>query len=174
MEISHRSKKKGSCNYPFFVLLSLHFLSSHLRMIWLITLAMIEVTMEIITSTGIHLLPVVRRLSDNVYIVTQQRIWIEKSIKCIILHFNVKYISVCRYENRPLGESSKNARTFWWYVKSANALLLEKVTKLWYNYIYQNQKRYISKLNWYIYQNKMIYTKIKLIYISKLKRYISK
>ena len=101
MEISHRSKKKGSCNYPFFVLLSLHFLSSHLRMIWLITLAMIEVTMEIITSTGIHLLPVVRRLSDNVYIVTQQRIWIEKSIKCIILHFNVKYISVCRYENRP-------------------------------------------------------------------------
>lgn len=153
MEISHRSKKKGSCNYPFFVLLSLHFLSSHLRMIWLITLAMIEVTMEIITSTGIHLLPVVRRLSDNVYIVTQQRIWIEKSIKCIILHFNVKYISVCRYENRPLGESSKNACTFWWYVKSANALLLEKVTKLWYNYIYQNQKRYISKLNWYIYQN---------------------
>lgn len=104
MEISHRSKKKGSCSYPFFVLLSLHFLSSHLRMIWLITLAMIEVTMEIITSTGIHLLPVVRRLSDNVYIVTQQRIWIEKSIKCIILHFDVKYISVCRYENRPLGE----------------------------------------------------------------------
>ena len=101
MEISHRSKKKGSCNYPFFVLLSLHFLSSHLRMIWLITLAMIEVTMEIITSTGIHLLPVVRRLSDNVYIVTQQRIWIEKSIKCIILHFNVKYISVCRWEPTP-------------------------------------------------------------------------
>ena len=71
MEISHRNKKKRVVAATLFYALITPLPIEPLANDMLITLAMIEATMEIITSTGIHLLPVVRRLSDNVYIVTQ-------------------------------------------------------------------------------------------------------